>query len=62
LKTSSSSSGPINRSRIREQQFDEGVEEGNVGVGRLQGKRVDARAILAYPVDPASVELDQPLS
>src|SRR5580658_8045668 len=34
------------------------MKKSNVGLGRLKRKRVDARAVLAYPVNPASIKLD----
>src|ERR1700722_6147051 len=34
------------------------MKESNVGLGWLKRKRVDARAVLAYSVNPASIKLD----
>ena len=49
------------RAAVGEQELDEGVQELDVALGRLQGERVDARAVFADAVNFAAVQLDHAL-
>ncbi len=49
------------RAAVGQQQLHERVEELDVALGRLQRERIDARAVLAYAIHLAAVQLDNAL-